>query len=486
MSDKQQLVKGMFWSAIEKYSSMAVSIVVSMILARLLTPEEFGTVAIATVLISFFSILSSMGIAPAIIQRRDLTQNDLNNIFTFSCYIGFLLALLFFFGSWIIAGVYKVRALVIICQILSVQVFFSAANMVPNALMQKNLRFKEIAKRTLLLQLISGAISIIAALFGAGVYALLISPIITCIGIFIYNRHYYKVQISRHFSIEPIKKIFSYSSYQFLFQFIAYFSGNIDKLLIGKYISTNDLGYYQKSHQLVQLPLSSVGAVVNPVLQPVLSKYQDEKEELACRYNKLIRLIATVAFPTGVLIYFCGAEIIRFFYGSQWDLAIPTFKIMAITAPIQIVLSSSGSFFQASNETKRLFLLGTTNAVISILLTIVAVVFGGTIESVALAWSATNILGLLATYYFMYVIVLKKPFYYIISDFVFPVLISVLTALLLYIETRIFCSNNIGVFIIKCFTYCLIVLLSIQLSKQVDILGYFKRYVSKKSDSINS
>ena len=491
MSDRKVLAKGFFWSAVEKYSSLAVGLVISMILARLLTPKEFGTVAIATVIIQFLYMVSSMGIGPAIIQRKDLTELDLDNIFTFSCLIGLFLASIFFLGSWSIARIYEVDALVTICQILSIQVFFAAANMVPNALMTKNLRFKEIAKRTFWLHVITGTIAIIAALLGAGLYALLISPVFTAVGIFLYNRHFYKVSISKKFSIVPIKKIFSYSSYQFLFQFVAYFSANIDKLLIGKYISASDLGYYQKSDQLIQQPLNSVAAVVAPVLQPVLSKYQNDIQELGKKYNKVIRMVATIAFPIGVFMFSCGSEIIRVFYGSQWDLAIPTFKIMSIALPFQLIINCTGGFFQAGNDTKSLFNVGLINACISISLTCVAVMLFNTIEAVAIAWAVSRLLFFIVTYAFMYVKILKLSFFLVFKDFSMPVGIALFLALLLFLEGIVLPNNMIPNIMVKGMTSALVVVVSLQVTRQVDIVNHlstklFKNRIikSNKNDAI--
>lgn len=474
-SDKKQIANGVFWNLIQKYSGMVVSTLVSMVLARLLSPDEFGIIAIATVLISFLTMLCDMGIGPAIIQRRDLDDNDINSLFTFSCIVGVSLAILFFFCSWFISSIYKLPQLVLICQILTINVFFSAANMVPNALMVKDLQFKLIAKRTLLLQFLSGVISIFVAYKGGGVYALLISPILTSIGIFIFNKNYYDLKFIYRFSITPIKKIFSYSLYQFLFQFICYFSSQIDKLIIGRTISATDLGYYQKSYQLVQLPLSNVGSVVNPVLQPILSKYQNDKKELAKRYNKIIHLLASICFPLGILMFFCGPEIIHIFYGSKWDNAIPCFKIISIAAPIQVVLSSSGSFFQASNETRNLFYLGSINAVITIFLMLIATLYFRHIEAVAIAWSLSTLSGFLCTYYFMYVKVLKQKFSLVLKEFVSPLFLSLIVAVLLYIENTLLEEYPIVNFLAKCMTTFLIAVTSIHITGQLDIRYYLKK-----------
>lgn len=481
--DLNKLSHGVFWNAVQKYSGLVVSTVVSMVLARLLSPEEFGIIAIASVIISFLTMLSDMGIAPAVIQRKDLTENDINNIFTFSCIIGLVFAILFFFASWGISSFYDKEVLVPVCQILSIQVFFAAANMVPNALMAKNFRFKEIAKRTLLLQILTGILAIIAAFLGSGVYALLISPIVTSIGIYLYNHHYYKVSIQRHFSLSPIKRIFSYSAFQFLFQIVTYFAGNIDKLIIGKNISASDLGYYQKAYQLVQAPLGSLGAIFSPVLHPLLSKYQDDKELLSEKYSKIVHILAMISFPIGLFFCFSGTELIRFFYGSKWDMAIPSFCIMSITIPFQIMLSTIGSFFQAGNETKRLFYLGFTNGIVAITLILIAAVRFHTIESVAMAYCISSIFAFADTLFFIFVIVLKGSFLKVIKEFSIPILIALPFALFLYLENRYIAAFPVLNFVVKGVTTLIITYVALQKSGLVDLNKkchtIIKKYITK-------
>lgn len=342
-SIKQEMLHGVFWSAIEKYSGIVVSLIVSAVLARLISPEDFGTVAIVTVIINFFSIFATMGIFPAIIQRNDLTQKDLDSIFTYSILGGLCLSSLLFCLSWKIADFYNDGSLVFISQILSVNIFFASLNLVPNALMAKNKRFRQIAQRTLSLQVFSGIISIIAAHSGFGIYSLLISPIVTSIGMFLFNIHYYPCHVDFTFDLSPLKKIFSYSSYQFLFEFINYFSRNADKLIIGKYLNMGALGYYDKSYRLMMLPLQNVTSVINPVIQPVLSSLQDDKSELAKKYNKIIQCIAAISFPLAVFLFFAAYEIINIVYGDNWNPAVPVFKILTISLPLQMILSSSGA-----------------------------------------------------------------------------------------------------------------------------------------------
>ena len=399
---KTNFIKGVFWSAVEKYSSLLVSIVISMILARLLSPSEYGIVAIATVIIVFLQIFCSMGIGPAIIQRKDLSKEEIDDIFSCTIYIGVVLCAILFFASYQIGTHYDNKLLVPVCQILSISLFFDSANMVPNALMAKNQRFKDIAKRTLLLQFITGVLSIYAAYKGAGVYSLLMSPVITSIGIFFYNVHFYPVSYKLVPSFVPVKKIFSYSAYQFGFEIINYFSRNLDKLIIGKFLSTEALGYYEKSYRLMQLPLQKLTSVINPVLQPVMSNLQDNMQMMALKYTKIVVFIASVSFPIAVILYFSASDIIVVMYGEQWKPAISVFKILSLSIPTQMILSTSGGILQSCNATKYLFWIGLVNTIIVISGFIIGLSIWGTMESVAWGWSIASIFSFVNTYSILY------------------------------------------------------------------------------------
>lgn len=478
-SIKQELINGIIWTAIGKYSGMAVSLIVTSVLARLISPEEFGVIAIANVVIWFLAMFTSMGIGPAIIQRNDLQQKDLNDIFTFTIFTGGLLGIIFFSSSWFIADFYDNHLLLPVCQILSLNIFISAINMVPSAMMAKNKRFKETARISFLLYSVTGVISIIAAYNGAGVYALLISPILSPIGTLVYNQLYYPVNISLKFSIEPIKRIFSFSFYQFLFEFVNYFSRNLDKLIIGKFMTMSDLGYYEKSYRLMQLPLQNVTSVINPVLQPVLSSLQDNPNEIGNKYNKIIRFISTLSFPMAVMLYLCAYEIIHLFYGSNWDAAVPTFKILSISVCLQMILSTSGAIFMVSNNTKAQFWVGIRNTLTTIIGFILAAYFFKTIEAIAWAWVITLFINFLCTYYIMYRIVLKIPIIPMFKEMIHPFVNSIILLILgLGISIFIKIDNMIVILIIKSTILSISAITYIQISGQYNILRFIKYKLS--------
>lgn len=470
---RKELTIGVFWSAVTRYSGIVISLVVSMVLARLLSPEEYGVVAIATVLITFLSMFCTLGIGPAVIQRDDLTDSDLNSIFTFSISIGFLLTILFFLCSWPIASFYDNPQLIPICQILSIQLFFSAANMVPNALMSKDKRFKEIARRTLTLQIISGSISVAMAFYGAGIYALLFSPVVTSIGIFLWNRNYYKLFIDWHYNLEPIKRIFAFSSYQFLFNFFNYFARNLDKLIIGKALGPAPLGIYEKAYRLMQLPLENVTFVITPVLQPVLRDFQNDKVSLTEKYNQLIRFVATLSFPIGAIAFGMSSEAIHFFYGGRWDAAIPVLQILALSIPLQVLLSLTGSIFMVCNDTKRLFYVGICTTAITVFAFIIAAVFFKTILSIAWAWVIAQTINFAYAFYVQYRYTLEQPLLPMLSNLQKPFMVAVIVSVVLFVLNRFTYGDlMIVALLVKGLISVCAALITIQLTGLFDVISY--------------
>lgn len=475
MSIKQEMIKGVFWTAIQKYSGLVIQIIVTAVLARLLTPEDFGVIAVSTVLIAFFTLFTDMGIGPAIIQKQDLTKDDLNSIFSFTILGGIVLALIFFIASSPIGNFYKENSLILICQILSINLLFAAWNIVPNALINKNKRFKFIAKRTLILQLISGIISIIAAYNGLGVYSLVIPPIITSTGVFYFNYKEYPLKLNTKIKISALKKIFSYSSYQFLFNFLNYFSRNLDKLIIGRYFSMNELGYYEKSYRLMMLPLQYVTNVITPVMHPILTSLQNDYKTLTDKYNSIIKLLSTISFPLGIFLYFAANDIIYIIYGDRWENAIPVFKILALSLPLQMILSTTGAIYQASGKTNWLFYGGVSNTCFTVLGFIIASMYFRTIEAMAWAWDITLFINTIISFFILYKIVLKSETKGLFTS-IYPSFIStIFIFIMLYLIHDILLQLPLISLAIKFLITFSIAILGVQITGQYDILKLIKQ-----------
>ena len=481
------MITGVFWTSVQRYSGIVVQLIVSAILARLISPEDFGIVAIATVLISFLAIFADMGIAPAIVQHKNLSQNDLNHIFSITVYGGLLLSILFFLSSYSISAFYQKESLTFICRILSINLLFASLNIVPNALVTKNKEFKFIAQRTLFFQIMSGSIAVLAAYNGLGIYSLLISPVFTSIGVFVVNYFKYRQHFYVKVNLYPIKQIFSFAAFQFLFSFMNYFSRNLDKLIIGKYLTLTDLGYYEKSYRLMMLPLQSVTQVITPVMHPVLSALQDNRNELANKYNQIIKLLATIGFPLGIVIFFTAKEIILIVFGNQWTNAIPALQILSLSVPIQILLSSTGSIFQSAGRTNWLFYTGVINTLIQVTGFILAALFYKTIEAFAWFWDISCVLTVLSSYFFLYKIVLCSSLRKMLKGIIVPTVNAFLVAIVLYVIDRLNVESIVVMLTFKIVLSVIVSYLIIQYSHHFDINSLIKKYFKKqKNDKLFS
>ena len=483
-SVKEQLASGVFYTAIAKYSGILVMLLISAILARLISPSDFGVVAIATVLIAFFNIFSDFGIGSAIVQNKELTKVDLSNIFSFTVYLGLAIGLAFFLASWLIAWYYKKDILVNVCQLLSVNLFFASVNIVPNGLLLKAKRFKFIAYRTFCIQLLAGALSILAAFSGWGVYALLIAPILTSVALFIINFAQNPQRFSFKIRWASLKVIASYSVYQFLFNFINYFSRNLDKLVIGRYMGMSALGFYDKSYRLMILPLQNITHVVTPVMHPLFSDYQKDTAKLSFYYLKILRLLAFIGFPLSVLLFFASSELILIVFGNQWYDSIPIFRILSLSVGVQIILSTSGAIFQAANSTKNLFLTGVFSAIVNVVGLFIGLFVFGTLNAVAWAFVITFSINFFQCYWIMFRIVFKQSLFLFFKELISPLIVTIILVGTLYIVNAL--TLDIHMFlslVIKILVGGGVTLLYIQFRKEYDVIGivghYWGRYIKK-------
>lgn len=477
---KKELLKGVYYTAFAKYAGILVSLVVTGILARLITPEDFGIVAVATILIQFFSTISSLGIGPAIVQHKNLTKQDISNIFSFTVLIGLFIFIIFFILSWPISIYYDNKSLLIISQILSLSLFFNTINTVPNFLLYKEKQFKFITYRTLIVQTIGGIASVIAALSGLGLYSLIINPIFSSIVLFIINYKKYPQKFSLSINKEPIKQIFSFSLYLFLFDIINYLSRNLDKLIIGRYLGMSPLGFYEKSYRLMMLPLQNISHVIGPVMHPIFSEYQSNIKELITSYEKLIRFMSFIGFPLSVLLFFTAKELTLLIFGPMWMPSVASFEILSFSVGIQIILSTTGSIFQSTNSTKQLFFVGILSTGLTVAGMFLAIIFFKSIEAVAWSITITFTINFLQTFVILYLSVFKRNIYSLFKQFVSPLIVTTILILLnLLLVKLIHVDSLIISLIIKSALSAFIFLIYIQFTGEYNLIEKCKSILNK-------
>ena len=356
---KQTFVSGIIYTAIAKYAGIFVSLVVTAILARLIGSEEFGIVAVATVFINFFSILTTVGITPAIIQNKELTREDINNINSFAILLSVTITIIYICIVPIIAHFYDEKEqLKTILFLLSFNVLFSIASIVPNALIYKEKLFSFLAIRTFSIQCVLGIISVICAISGLGIYSLVINPIGISLFLLVVSFIKYPIPFLLRFDLKSVKKILYFSSYQALFNLVYLLYRNIDQVFVGKKFGLSTLGYYEKSYRLMMLPLDNISSVISPVLHPLLSEYQSEKSTIWDVNKKMISFLSEFCLLVSVYLFWVSDSIIYILYGENWANSIPIFRILTLSIWAQILQSPTGPILQSLNKVQSLTIGG--------------------------------------------------------------------------------------------------------------------------------
>lgn len=325
---KNKTVTGMGWSALDNVTRMGVTFVVSIILARLLSPEEYGLIGILTIFIAIFNAIVDSGFTNALIRKQDASDTDYSTVFYTNLVLSVVLAATLYCSARPIAVFFERPELVSLTQVMSCVVVINALAIVQRTRTTKAIDFKTQTKITFISSIVSGAIGIVMAYMGYGVWALvgqqISNQLLSTIFFWIYNRWMPKF-------------IFSWSSFKEMWAFGSKLlaSGLIDtvwkeiyQVIIGKCYSPTTLGLYTRAKQFADLFSSNLTAVVQRVSYPVLSSIQDDRVRLKGAYQRVIK---TTMLPTFVLMLgmaACAESMIYVLIGEQWLECVPMLQII--------------------------------------------------------------------------------------------------------------------------------------------------------------
>lgn len=478
---KQKFLNGVFYTGISKYLGLVVTLLIGILLARLLSPEEFGLVALVSVFIAFFNLLCDFGIASSIVQNKDLNEEDIISIFIFTIFLGSFFTLIFYHSSNLISSFFNEKELVNIVNYLSFSVFFTAINIVPTALLHKTLQFKLIGIITFFVELFSGLFAVLLAYNDYGVYSLVFKSIAKCLLMFFLFYYYSPIKFVFKLNLISLKKISKFSFYQLSFNLINFFARNMDNLLIGKYFNTTSLGIYDISYKLMKLPVQNLTSVLSPVIQPILSVIESDKSKIFNTYLKLVKILAFIGFPISAFFYFSSTEIIYILYGNKWIESIPIFKLLSITVGFQVVLSSSGSIFQSINRPDLLFISGCFTTISMLLGICYGVFISKTLTAIAFLLIISFALNFFVCFYILIVIGLNNSYHKFLKSFLNPIAITILLSGFLFGINFLNVQSLHLSLILKIITSLLICLFSFFIIEETRELFYFsiKKFLNK-------
>lgn len=386
------------YNLIAKFSTMFIQLVLNMVLARLIAPEAFGVISVITVLINFFNLFADMGIGVSVIQKTDMTRDDHNVLFTFSLYIGLVLAFVMLVIAYPVSLIYDNEIYRILCPCVSVIALLNSLNTVPNALLSRDKRFDLIALRSVVCNFISGAITVIFALMGLGVYALLLHSIMTAIAVFVWNYAKSRLRFDFRLNIHRMMGLLgSYSLFQLLFNILNYLTRNLDNLIVGATMGEASLGYYNKAYTLNLYPNTIFTNVISSVLHPYMRDYKDCLNELYAKIMKIIKPLSLVAVLIQIVFFWCSEEIIAIMYGDQWHQAAVCFRWLSICVWAQMLSSVCGAVFLGLQRTDQTLKCGIINFFL-ILVAIGVGVYNRSMAILSIAVAITYVIIFALTY----------------------------------------------------------------------------------------
>lgn len=325
---KDKTVRGMGWSAVENVTRMGVTFVVSIILARLLSPEEYGLIGILTIFIAIFNAIVDSGFTNALIRKQDATDTDYSTVFYINLVLSVVLTAVLFFCATPISIFFERPELVSLTQVMSTVVIINALSIVQRVRIIKSIDFKTQTKITFIASISSGAIGIAMAYIGYGVWALvgqqISNQLLTTLLFWLYNKWIPKFL----FSWTSFKEMWSFGSKLLASGLIDTAWKEIYQVVIGKCYSPVTLGLYTRAKQFADLCSSNLTSVVQRVSYPVLSNIQDDRIRLKGAYQKVIK---TTMLPTFVLMLgmaACAESMIEVLLGEQWLKCVPMLQII--------------------------------------------------------------------------------------------------------------------------------------------------------------
>lgn len=309
---------GMFWNAFEKIAVQGISFVLNIILARLLTPHDYGTIGMLIIFLSFSNVFVDSGFTRALIQRQNRTEKDFSTTLIFNVVVSCLLYLILFVASPAIANFYDTPELVSLQRVFFIVIILNSLTVVQSAKLQINVDFKSIALINAAATILSGGIAIYAAYRGAGPWALVIQAIIKSVVSAALFWAIGRWIPQTGFSRESFKRLFGFGSKLLATGLLSTTITNINNLIIGKIYNPASLGFYTRAQQFPELTGGTLGSVLNNATFPLMATLQDKSDELMSAFRKLIKLSALVSFPAMVGLAVLSDDIIMVLLGEKW------------------------------------------------------------------------------------------------------------------------------------------------------------------------
>lgn len=375
---KNQTLNGVKWTAIERISIQFVTFFIGLIVARLLTPSDYGLVGMISIFFTISNVLIDSGFGNAIIRNKDRTESDYYTAFYFSLAVSIVCTLVLFFGSPWIADFFHNPQLSLITKWMSLDFVLRQLSMIPYLKLYINLEFKILAKINFISSVSSGLIGLLIAYMGGGVWALvavsLSSTTIKTILMWIYKPS----KLLLIFSKKSLKKLFGYGSKIAASGLLNSIYTELTTLVIGRFYTATSLGNYSRGKSMSTLPVNIITDIVGKVTFPILARIQDDDERLIRIYRNYISLIMMAVIFCCMLIASLAKPLILFLLSAKWASAIIFVQIFAFAVVFDPICSLNLNLLQVKGRSDLFLRLEIIKKFIAVIILFASVPFGVT------------------------------------------------------------------------------------------------------------
>ncbi|MFR3567545.1 MAG: lipopolysaccharide biosynthesis protein [Paraclostridium sordellii] len=374
--EKEKIIKSLVWKLMERGGVQGIQFVIQILLARLLTPQDYGSIAIISIFITIANVFVQSGFNTALIQKKDTDELDYSSVFYLSMFVAFTIYIILFISAPLIADFYGIDNLKVVIRVISITLFFGAYNSIQNAIVAKHMEFKKLFFSSTGAVFVSGIIGIILAYSGFGVWALVAQQLVNQITISIILLFILKWHPKLIFSFERIKALFNYGCKLLVSALIDTFYMNIRSLIIGKMYSPAMLGFYNRGDQFPQLIVSNINGSIQSVMLPALSSQQDNVEKVKNMMRRGIVTSSFIIFPTMVGLAIVAKPLVSIVLTDKWILCVPFLQIFCISYALWPIHTANLQAINAMGRSDIYLKLEIIKKIIGMIILVISLFYG--------------------------------------------------------------------------------------------------------------
>ncbi|AMJ86439.1 lipopolysaccharide biosynthesis protein [Alteromonas sp. Mac1] len=412
-------VSALKWTSALQIATQAFNFTVGIVLARLLTPEDFGLVAMVLVFVALAQVFSDFGLSSAIIQKEsEPSDKDYSTAMSFSLFLGVIIALTLYGFSDNLASFYGQDKVTKIAQVLSLVFVLNSLTSVPKAKLSREINHKLISIAEMISSVLAMVSAILLAILDFGFWSLVAQQLILAFLrlVIIYRQSNLPIRLG--FYLSHFKPLFSFSVYVFCTQCLRQTAVQADKLVVGKFLDSASLGLYTRAYQLMLFPINNISRVLANVMFPVMSKMQNDRQKVASVYLKVVRSISFITFPLMLGLMVVAEEFVVLVYGEAWrDMGV-YLSFFCIIGLIMSIATITGSIYLALGMSKLQFKINIINQPLQIIGFLIGIQYG--IQGLFVGYFTAYLLSAIITWWNVFKI-LQITFARFLQCIAFPI-----------------------------------------------------------------